>query len=157
MGRVAEPVKLAASTPNRGIPVSLASMAVADWLRARGIVQPSSSWHIEIVLDVVDATPSQAWSATTDTRFHLHLYASEWCLFFCHGGRTSWVRVTDRPYMHGRDDFGFVSNMPRLQDIGTFLASLEDCHGIVFQRAHARITTTLAGAESNLSAWVRSV
>src|SRR5688572_18785656 len=114
-----------------GVPVTSGSMAVADWLRARGLETRDPRWFVEVILDVVDRPAESQWSGMADSRFHLYLYPSEWSFFFCHNGRASWVRVADRPTMHGRDDFGLVSSTPRLQDIGGFLVSLEERHRIL--------------------------
>lgn len=77
--------------------------------------------------------------------------------FFCHGGKASWIRVTDIPFAHGRDDFRLLRTTPQLKDIGALLRSLESAHAIEFKRAHALIRTNLSAAERHIRAWLQAI
>ena len=114
-------------------------------------------WHVEIALDVVDGPAPVEFDERTATRFHIDLYSEEWGVFFCHAGRSSWVRVTDIAFVHGRDDFGLLAEMPALPDLGAWLRRLEQQHGVVFQRAFARVRTNLANAEPVIRRWIASL
>lgn len=93
----------------------------------------------------------------SDTRFHVHIYAEEWGYRFSHAGRASWIRVTDIPFVHGRDDFDLVAMTPPLENLGAFLRALEAEHGLTFRRAHAAIASTIPGAEGAVRKWIQSL
>jgi hypothetical protein len=114
-------------------------------------------WFAEIALDVVHARAPSQFDETSATRFHLDIYADEWGVFFCHGGQSSWIRVTDIPFVHGRDDFGLLASIPALKDIGQLMRQLERGHRIQLQRPHATIRTNVAGAEPAIRAWVTTL
>src|SRR5689334_6809997 len=73
------------------------------WVDGLGLNPPPGTlrWHAEISLDVVDGPARVEFDDRTDTRFHIDVYSEEWGYFFCHGGRVSWIRVTDIPFVHG--------------------------------------------------------
>jgi hypothetical protein len=128
------------------------------WLRTRGITPPTRQrWHVEITLDVVDGPPSRDFDESTTTRFHIDIYSEEWGVFFCHQGRSSWIRVTDTPSIHGRDDYGLLGQLPPLDEIGALLRHLEQQHAIRFQRQHAAIRSNLARVEPSIRTWVLSL
>jgi hypothetical protein len=93
----------------------------------------------------------------SDTRFRLEIYSEEWGVFFCHKGRASWIRVTDIPFVHGRDDFHLLQAVPALNDIASLLRSIEQEHAIAFKREHALIRTNLPAAEPVVRAWIRTL
>ncbi len=93
----------------------------------------------------------------TASRFHLDLYSEEWGLFFCHGGKASWVRITDLAFVHGRDEHALLSIVPSLRDIGVLIRELERRHAIQFQRKHAVVRTNLANAEPAIRAWLATL
>jgi len=138
---------------------TLGGAAAASWLTERGLSAPPGNlrWHAEIALDVVDDIAPLQFDDRVATRFHLDLYFEEWGFFFCHGGRASWIRVTDVPFVHGRDDFQLLAQTPPLSDIGTLLRGVERDHGIQFRRDRARIRTNLQRAEAPLRAWVEAL
>ena len=72
---------------------TMGAEAADRWLRVLGLVSVPR-WYSEIAI-----------LADGDTRFDLNVYAEEWGFVFKHGDRTSWIRVTDVPFIHGRDDF----------------------------------------------------
>lgn len=130
------------------------SYEARDWMRARGLSATAARWFAEIVLDVVDRPPEQLWSGVLDSRFHLYLYPSEWSYFFCHGGRASWIRISEQALVHGRDDFGLVRSTPRLADIGGFVGELEQQHQLRFRREHALVRTSACEGESPIREWL---
>lgn len=137
-------------------PVSSASLSVAGWLRSLRLAAPPR-WFAEILLDVIDTPPESAWNAATDSRFHLYLFHAEWSYFFCHGGQASWIRIDERPTVHGRDEHALAIWTPPLAEIGRFLGTLELKHGISFRRDLARVRTNIAGAEPTVRAWVAAL
>lgn len=147
------PTTMPASTPMHGIPVTSGSMAAADWLRARGLRAHASSWFVDVVLDTVDRPAETLWTVS-DSRFHLYIFPTEWSFFFCHGGRASWIRIADRPIVHARDDFGLVTQVPRLADVGGFLLALEERNHILFRRELALVRTNLENAEAPIKYWL---
>ena len=139
-------------------PQSTGAVASAHWLAQRRLSSTSVvRWHVEIALDVVEAPAPVEFDERTATRFHVDLYSEEWGVFFCHAGRSSWVRVTDIAFVHGRDDFGLLADMPALPDLGPWLRRLEQQHGVVFQRALALVRTNLVNAEPVIRRWIASL
>ena len=93
----------------------------------------------------------------TATRFHLAIYTEEWGVFFCHGGRWSWIRVTDLAFVHTRDDFGLLAWVPPLDQIGTLLRRVERDHALQFRRDRASIQTNLPNAETAVRSWLQGL
>lgn len=112
------------------------------WLHARELPRPPH-WHVELVLPSSDAT----W-------FELSIYAEEWGFAFHHDGKSSWVRITDIAFVHGRDDFSLFGRTPALEAIGTLIAELEAEHAIAFHRDAATIRTNVPGAPEATRAWL---
>ena len=132
--------------------------AAHGWLRSRGLTPPAlTPWHVEISLGLDDATPPLEIDVRTDTRLRLEIYSEEWGLFFCHRGKASWIRVTDIPFVHGRDDFRLLPVVPALDGIGSLVRLLERQHALAFRRDHALIRTNVPGAEPAARSWVRSL
>lgn len=138
--------------------MSAGSRASASWIGERGVTTPTGTrWHVEILLDVLEARAPSEHDEATATRFHIDIYSEEWGFYFCHGGRCSWVRVTDQPFVHGRDDYHLLGLTPALADIGQLLRHLELKHKVRFRREHAHIRTNVAGAEAPVRAWVAAL
>lgn len=134
------------------------ALAASSWLRTRGITVPTGTrWHVEIALDIVDRPAPADYDEATASRFHIDLYAEEWGVFFCHGARASWIRVTDMAFVHGRDEYKLLGSLPPLKDVGLLLRKLEREHHIQFKRAHAAIRTNLANAEPAIRIWIASL
>jgi len=91
------------------------------------------------------------------TRFHLNIYAEEWGVFFCHAGQSSWIRVTDIAFVHGRDDFKLLASIPSLKDVGLLLRRVEQTHNVRFQRQHASVKTNIVGAEGAIRSWIATL
>jgi hypothetical protein len=134
------------------------AIAASKWVRDRGIpVMGGQRWHIEIALDVSDAPALMDYDEKSATRFHLDIYSEEWGHYFCHGGRSSWIRVTDLAFVHGRDEHHLLGVTPSLRDVGQLLRHLEQKHAIRFRRDLALIRTNLAGAEPKIRQWLAAL
>ncbi len=116
--------------------------AAERWLRALALA-PVPHWHAEIVI-----------LADLDTRFDLNVYAEEWGFCFQHAGRTSWIRVTDVPFVHGRDELELLGRTPDLLDIHRLLAELEAQYGISFRRATASVRSTFPEIGAAVRDWL---
>lgn len=137
---------------------SAGAIASEAWLRARGGRPPTEGrWHVEITLDVTEGPPADEIDEATATRFHIDIYAEEWGVFFCHGGRSSWIRVTEVPIVHGRDDHHLLAHVPALEDIGALLRRLEMQHAIHFNREDAEIRSNLPSVVPAIRSWVLSL
>lgn len=137
---------------------SVGATAAATWLRARGLPTPAGSrWHVEVALDVVDGPAPADYDEATATRFHIDIYSEEWGHYFCHHGRSSWIRVTDIAFVHGRDDYQLLTLTPPLPDIGRLVRQLEQKYGVRFRRDHALIRTNLDRAEVAVRAWLEKL
>jgi hypothetical protein len=136
--------------------MTVGAAAAATWLRERRL-RASKSWFVELALDTSDRPASITFSHDTDNRFHLNLYPDEWGVFFCHGSRASWIRVTDEPFVHGRDDHQLLGQLPELHQIGYLLHALEDRYGLQFRREHALVRTALAGGDKQIRSWLESL
>lgn len=133
-------------------------LAARAWLAARGVTATGLlRWHAEILLDVVDQSAREAFDERVDTRFRIDIYSEEWGFFFCHGGRASWIRITDIPFVHGRDDFHLLAVTPALREFGGLVRSIEHQHAIRFRRRNALVHTNIPAAESPIRRWVESL
>ena len=134
------------------------ALAAAVWLRGRGVPPPTHTrWHVEIALDVISERAPTEYDEMTATRFHLDIYKEEWGLYFCHAARSSWIRVTDIAFVHGRDDFHLLGLTPPLKDVGMLLRGLEQTYALRFQREHAAVKTNLPSLEPAIRSWVASL
>jgi hypothetical protein len=135
------------------------ALAADAWIRHRGATSSTTPprWHVEIALDVAQTRAPSEWDEATATRFHIDIYAEEWGFYVCHGGRSSWIRVTDIPFVHGRDDFTLLRWTPALGDIGELLRQFELTHSVRFQREHATIRTNIAMLEPAIRRWVAAI
>ncbi len=141
-----------------GGPGSTGATAASSWLRHRGVTPPAlTRWHIELALDARDAPAAAEFDEATATRLHVDIYAEEWGLFFCHVGRASWVRVTDVPFVHGRDDWQLHGRLPVLEDVGKLVRELEAEHAIRFPRGHVLVRTNLPSAIPAVRRWVSAM
>jgi hypothetical protein len=75
-------------------------------------------------------------------------------LSFRRGQQTSWIRVTDLPFINERDDHALLRLVPPLRELGSLIELLEDRHGLGFRRDEALIRTTLPNAESSIRIWI---
>lgn len=154
MGARVQPVTLSAGQD----PPSAGIRAATGWAIDRNLTTTSvKRWHVEVSLATLDTLAPLNYDDRIDTRFHVDVYAEEWGFFFSHAGQASWIRVTDIPFVHGRDDFQLLGNAATLHNIGALLRGLEQTHGLQFRRQHALIRTNLAGAEPSIRTWVESL
>jgi hypothetical protein len=102
-------------------------------------------WFVEVTLP-----------ADKDTRLDLNIYAEEWGYVFHHAERTSWIRITDVAFVHGRDDFGLLDTTPDLMSIHGFLVEIASRHDIAWKHDHAKIRTNLPRAGDTIRQWLDS-
>lgn len=145
-------VRLPIGTPS-GLSPHTGPLASAAWLVARGLSPREPRWYVAIVLDTA-VEASAELDMTTATRFQLEIFAEEWGFMFCHAGQTSWIRVTDIPFVHGRDDHALLAQTPPLREINMLVRRLEERHDIAFGR-DPLVRTSLLGAESAIADWAR--
>ena len=137
---------------------SAGALAAAAWLRQRNLsATHSMRWHIEIAMDTSAAPAQSEYDERRASRFHIDIYSEEWGVFFCHGGRSSWIRVTDIPFVHVRDDFALLGITPALKDLGALLRLVEQRNVIRFQRHLALVRTNLVSAEPTIRRWLESL
>lgn len=142
----------------QGSSTTAGMLAARTWLTARSLTAPTlTRWHATVSLGITDQRPTVELDERVDTRFRIEIYSEEWGYFFCHGGRASWIRVTDIPFVHGRDDFQLLAATPALKDLGQLLRRVEKQHGLRFRRDHALVRTNLAHAELEIRRWVLSL
>jgi len=121
---------------------TLGAEASARWLVLLGLV-PAPQWYAEIAI-----------GGAGEPRFCLDIYAAEWGFSFHHAGRASWIRVTDIPFVHGRDDFRLLSEAGDLAAVSALIARLETEHAIQLPRTDVEIRTNLANATDAIRAWL---
>jgi hypothetical protein len=131
------------------------ALATGSWLSARGLaVRPRTPWQVSIALDVIEERAPASFSEATDTRFHIAIGLQEWGFYFCHGGRSSWIRVTEVPFIHERDDFALLLKVPPLRALGGLVRGLEQTYRLRFHREHASIRSTIERSEPAIWEWV---
>lgn len=140
------------STP-RALSANTGPIASAAWLVERGLYPDDSRWHVEIALVPAGAP----LAANRTTRFDLEIYSEEWGFKLDHDGRVSWIRVTDVPFVHGRDEHQLLRRTPPLKRIGTLLAELEQRYEIRFDRRAPTIRTTIADAAPVVARWIETL
>jgi hypothetical protein len=140
---------VAVSAPPIATPPTLATntgpLATAAWCLARNLFPPDR-WRVECSLQADDGS-----------RFEIEIYAEEWGFAFHHGGRVSWIRVTDIPFVHGRDEFDLLREVSGLRDLGKILRLVEHRCQITFSREAAAVRTDIAHAESTIREWLESL
>src|SRR5262249_37170343 len=137
---------------------SAGALAARAWLTARSLPTPSlPRWHANVLLGVTDTPPEPDIDQTGGTCFRIEIYSEEWGFFFSYGRSASWIRITDVPFVHGRDDFGLLSLTPALKDIGHLIRICERQYKLAFRRDRAVIITNLPDADRTLRAWVAAL
>lgn len=116
--------------------------AAERWRLALGL-STVPRWFVEITI-----------AAEGGARFDLQVYGEEWGFTFAHGGRTSWIRVTDVPFAHGRDEHGLLDKTPDLLAVHALLAQLERDHGLVFRLDAPSVRTNLPDVENPIRDWL---
>jgi hypothetical protein len=137
---------------------TVGSQAASTWLSARRLANPGLvRWHVEIAMSIGEEPVVAEFDETAVTRFSLAIYSEEWGVFFCHGGRWSWIRVTDLAFVHTRDDFALLNWVPPLDQIGTLLRRIERDHTLQFRRDRALVETNLPSAEPAIRNWLQGL
>jgi hypothetical protein len=130
------------------------ALAAAAWLAARELVVSHPNWSVEVALET---TPGGALDlAPSGPRFSIEVFAQEWGFALRHDDKLSWIRVTDIPFVHGRDDFKLLRRTPRLDAIARLVRAVELELATVFDRAHPLVRSNIGG-EAAIAAWVRTL
>lgn len=123
----------------------MGAAASRAWLEERRLdAKKIRHWFVEIVID----------SDSPDAVLDLNIYPEEWGFVFRRGNRVSSIRITDIPFVHGRDDFGLLPETPSLDRIGDLLATLERRFDFRFQRVGPRVKTNLVRGAMVVGAWL---
>lgn len=112
------------------------------WLLALGL-PTVPRWHAEIEI-----------AAGAHSKLLLNIYAEEWGYVFHHDGRDSWIRITDIPFVHGRDNFDLLPRTADLLAINVMASELEAEHGLELDRANATIRTNIPNAAEIIRDWL---
>jgi hypothetical protein len=117
-------------------------VAAALWLKTLQL-QAVPRWHVEVTLE-----------ASSTTKFNLNVYAEAWGFAFHHARRSSWIRITDIPFVDGRDDFGLLEATPDLNALGGLLSQLETVHAIELPRSNAIVRSNVPNATRAVRRWL---
>jgi hypothetical protein len=126
--------------------VNTGVIASAAWLAAREVFPATPRWSVEIGLATADDS----------ARFAIEIFAEEWGISFRLHDRMSWIRVTDVPFVHGRDDFELLGRIPRLESVRSLVRTLEQEHGIQFDRESPYVLSSF-GHEDVITAWAQAL
>lgn len=151
------PPLIPAVTPTLGVPVTMGSVDSSDWLKQLGIRAIDQHWFVEVALGVDDTPLAEPWRGDRDTRFHIYIYPQEWGFLFSHAAQVSWIRVADRSYVHGRDDYDLVTNTPPLRELSAFARDLERKHQLAFRRDHVLVRTNLPAIDEQVRDWAAAL
>jgi hypothetical protein len=122
---------------------SIGGQAATEWLYARGLCAIVGGWDVTIRLPADDAT------------LHVAITSSEWGIELRRGAQASWIRFTDQAFVHERDDFALIQQVPAsLERLGELVRELEERHGIAFDRRRAEVETNIANAAPKLRRWL---
>jgi hypothetical protein len=132
-------------SPNTG------PLAAASWLIARGLVPTEQRWFVEVTLTAADSLPENP------TLLRIEIYSEEWGFAFHHDGKVSWIRVTDLPFVHGRDDHELLRDTPALKDLSRLVRTLEKRFGLRFGRTSPEIRSDIADAEPRVRRWASTL
>ena len=136
----------------KGLSPNTGPLASAAWLVARGLLPKEPRWFVEIELPASGKT-----EGNTSAKLLLEVYAEEWGYRFERENRISWIRVTDVPFVHGRDEHGLLAKTPRLIDIGNLVRQIEAEHALEFQRHAPTIRSNVSDDEGAIRAWLASL
>jgi hypothetical protein len=136
-------------TPNKGISPNTGPLASAAWLVTRGLSSQEPRWYVEVTI----GTAGASLDVESVTLLRLELYSEEWGFWFRHDDKISWIRVTDVPFVHGRDDHALLGETPPLKHLGRIVRVLENRFAVRFDVERASIRTSLFGAEPAIREW----
>ena len=134
------------ATPARAVVTNTGPLATAAWCLARGLYPTERNWFVEVSL-----------RAIAGSCFDIEIYAEEWGFQFRHDTRVSWIRVTDIPFVHGRDEFDLLREVSGLKDITRVLRAIETRYRVTFPREDATVRTNIDDAESTIREWIESL
>lgn len=135
-------------TPN-GLSPNTGPLASAAWLIARGLRPREAKWFVEIQLPATGKTDPEHAATLL-----LEVYAEEWGYRFERDGRISWIRVTDVPFVHGRDEHGLLPKTPRLERISALVREIEHDQEIVFERHRSTIRSNVPDDSGAIQSWI---
>jgi len=135
-------------TPN-GLSPHTGPLASAAWLNARGLLPREAKWFVEIELPAKGKSEHEILA-----KLLLEVYAEEWGFRFERDRRVSWIRVTDVPFVHGRDDHGLLVKIPRLERIGHLVRAIEGEHKIEFERKRPTIRSNVPDNTGVIPSWI---
>jgi hypothetical protein len=118
--------------------------ASRDWLLARGLTDVPLRWYVELTLE----------AKASDTQFELNIYPEEWGFVFRRAARVSSIRVTDIPFVHGRDDYELIRRPTTLEAIHGLLRELEQRYAIELAYARAVVRTNIPRGSNIVRAWI---
>ena len=129
-------------TPVAGVAPNTGPLATAAWLIARGLVPAGRTWSVEVVL------------RAGASRFEIQIFAEEWGFSFHHEDRVSWIRVTDIPFVHGRDDHELLRQTTSLRGLQQLVRGLESRYELAFDREGAEVETSIENGEEAIREWI---
>lgn len=134
-------------------------MASAAWLAARELIPSDAKWSVVITFDGAEhhGPDPVVFDEATGTRFRIDIFAEEWGYQFCYRGRSSWIRVTDVRFAHGRDDHELLERTPSLRELGRLLSDVESRFDIAFPRKHVEVVTSIQGGLDPIRRWAQSI
>lgn len=145
-GQPPQPETERRGTPATGVrATNTGPLATAAWLVARNIYPTERTWYVEISL------------YAEGVRFDIEIFAEEWGFAFHRDDQLSWIRVTDIPFVHGRDDFDLLGETSSLRDIGRVVQLLENRFHVAFDREGATIRTSLSDSEAEIREWIATL
>lgn len=137
-------------TPTNGVLSNTGPLATAAWLVERGLISSEARWYAEILLSTSSLPPDEE----SPTLLRVELFSEEWGFAFRHAGKASWIRVTDVPFVHGRDDHNLLAVTPALRTFGALVRNIEARFDVRFAPDEAVIRSSLFGAEPAIRAWI---
>lgn len=140
-------------TPTKGVSPNTGPLATALWLVSRGLVPDRERWYVQVTIGTAEPVGNESEA----TLLRVELFSEEWGFWFGHLGKVSWIRVTDMPFVHGRDEHELLGETPALKNIGALVRALELRFGIRFVRHSGLIRTSLSGADAAIREWLASL
>jgi hypothetical protein len=137
-------------TPTSGVSPNTGPLATAAWLVARELTPPGPRWYAEILLGTSETPPDD----DSPTLLRVELFSEEWGFWFRREDQVSWIRVTDVPFVHGRDDHGLLAATPALRTFGSLVRLVEERFDIHFVAESVVIRSSVFGAEPAIRAWI---
>jgi hypothetical protein len=129
---------------------TIGALASQRWLEERGLASSTTHWYVEITM--------RPWNDEQGTTvLTVNIYPEEWGVIFRHNYKASSLRVTDEPFVHGRDDFTLLADLGELTGLGDLLVKLERRFGFAFDRAHATVQSNIRRATPVVRGWLVAI